>query len=56
MAIIIAKRMYLTGLGSETGVLGGVRIKPIGFDDGFPRRACSVVTCLCVKLNILNVL
>ena len=56
MAIFTAKRMYLTGPGSETGVLGGVRIKPIGFDDGFPSRACSVVTCLYVKLNILNVL
>ena len=50
MATLIAKRMYLAG------VLGGVRIKPIGFDDGFPSRACSVVTCLYVKLNILNVL
>ena len=44
MAIFTAKRMYLTGPGSETGVLGGVRIKPIGVDDGFPSRACSVIT------------
>ena len=56
MAIFTAKRMYLTGPGSETGVLGGVRIKPLGVDDGLPSRACSVVTCLYVKLNILNVL
>ena len=44
------------GTGSETEVLGGVRIKPTGVDDGFPSRACSVVTCLYVKLNIFNVL
>ena len=48
----IYSEAYVSDGTGETGVLGGVRIKPIGFDDGFPSRVCSVVTCLNVKFII----